>query len=80
LNALKFSLAGVAEERKFFRILRLDSSVGAGVFTQKAFCALFFIDLKIAVPGKGADGTRIDAGLGFASNAEKNLFLLGPIG
>jgi hypothetical protein len=31
----------------------LDSTIRASVFTEKATCALFFIDLKIAIPGKG---------------------------
>jgi len=66
LNALKFSLAGVAEERKFLRVLRLDSPIGASVFTEKATCTLFFIDSKIAIPGKGPFRAGIHARFGFA--------------
>jgi hypothetical protein len=77
---LKFSLAGVTEKRNFFRVLRLDSPIGTGVFTEKATGALIFIDSKITIPGKGTDGTHIDTRLGFACDAEKNLFFLGPIG
>jgi len=73
-------VAGVAEKRRFFRVFRLDSPVGTGIFTEKATGAFLFIDSKIAIPGKGVDRTRIDTRLRFASNTEKNLFLFGPIG
>jgi hypothetical protein len=73
-------VAGVAEKRKFFRVLRLDSPVGTGIFTEKATGTLFFIDSKIAIPGKSVDGTHIHTRFGLACNAEKNLFLLRPIG
>jgi hypothetical protein len=80
LNALKFSLAGVAEEGKFFRVLRLDSTIRASVFTEKATCALLCIDSKIAIPGKGPFWTGIHTRLRFTGKTKIDFFLFGPIG
>jgi hypothetical protein len=72
-------LAGVAEERKFFRVFRLDSPIGTGFFTEKATCALFLIDSKRAIPGKSVFRAGIDARLRFTGNTEKNLLFFRPI-
>jgi hypothetical protein len=72
-------LAGVAEERKFFRVFRLDSPIGAGFFTEKAICALFLIDSERAIPGKGPFRTGTHARLSLTGNTEKNLLLFRPI-
>jgi hypothetical protein len=73
-------LAGVAQERKFFRVVGLDPSVGAGVFTEKATGALFFIDSKIAIPGKGAFRAGIDTRLRFTGKTDKDLLFIRPVG
>jgi hypothetical protein len=43
----------------------LDSTIRASVFTEKATCALLFIDSKIAIPGKGPFWAGIHTGLRF---------------
>jgi hypothetical protein len=58
----------------------LDSTIGTGVFTEKATRALFFVDSKIAIPGKGADGARIHTRLRFTGKTKIDFFLPGPIG
>jgi hypothetical protein len=73
-------LAGVAEERKFFRVLRLDSPIGTGLFTEKATYALFFIDSERAIPGKGPFRAGIHTRLRFTGKAEIDLLFFRPIG
>lgn len=80
MNALKFSLTGVAKERIFFRVLRLDPAVGAGVFTEKATCARLFIHSKKTIPGKGSFWAGIHTRLRFTGKTDKDLLFFRPIG
>jgi hypothetical protein len=73
-------LASVTEKRELFRALCPDSPVGAGVFTEKATCARFFIDSEIAIPGKGPFRTGRDTRLGFTGKTEMDFFLFRPVG
>jgi len=56
------------------------SSIRASLFTEKTTCAFLLIDLEVVLPGKGSFRAGFDTRFGFACNAEKNLFLLWPIG
>jgi hypothetical protein len=58
----------------------LDSTIRASVFTEKATCALFFIDSKIAIPGKGAFWAGIHTRLRLTGKTKIDFFLFGPIG
>jgi hypothetical protein len=58
----------------------VDSTIRAGVFTEKATCALLFIDSKIAIPGKSVDRTHIDTRLRFTGKTKIDFFLFRPIG
>jgi hypothetical protein len=77
---LKFSLTGVTEERIFLRLLRLNPSIRAGVFTEKAIRALFFVDSKVAIPGKGLFRASIDTIFRFTGKTEMDSLLFGPVG
>jgi hypothetical protein len=58
----------------------LDSTIRASIFTEKATCALFFVDSKIAIPGKGAFWAGIDTRLRFTGKTKIDFFLFRPIG
>jgi hypothetical protein len=73
-------MTGIAEKRKVFRVLPLYSPIRASLFTEKATSAFLLVDPKAVLPGKGSFRAGIDTRFGFACYAEKNLFLLWPIG
>jgi len=57
----------------------MDSSIGAGLSTEKAAGAFRFIYPKVAVPGKGTFRTGIHTFLDFTGNTEGNFFFFRPI-
>lgn len=58
----------------------MDSTIRASIFTEKATCALFFVDSKIAIPGKGAFWAGIHTRLRFTGKTKIDFFLFRPIG
>jgi len=77
---LKFSIARVAKEWKFFRSLCLDSSIRAGIGAEKANCALLLIYPEKTTPGEGSLWTCIDTFLRLTGNAKEDLLFFRPIG